>query len=65
MDWKYLLGPEMTGPRFANSVLSDFRARLAEHGLEEKIFEAVLEVAATGVERSRCLGVVECLSAGR
>ncbi|MFI9848723.1 IS1182 family transposase [Nonomuraea sp. NPDC051941] len=46
MDWKYLLGLELTDPGFDHSVLSDFRARLAEHGLEEKIFEAVLEVAA-------------------
>ncbi|MBB5784309.1 transposase [Nonomuraea jabiensis] len=54
MDWKYLLGLELTDPGIDHSVLSDFRARLAEHGLEEKIFEAVLEAAAArGLLRPR------------
>lgn len=42
MDWKYLLGLELTDSGFDYSVLSEFRARLVEHGIEEKILEAVL-----------------------
>ncbi|MEC4021142.1 transposase, partial [Streptomyces sp. H27-D2] len=43
MDWKFLLGLELDDPGFDFSVLSDFRARLIEHGLEEKVLELVLE----------------------
>ena len=39
MDWKFLLGLELDDPGFDFSVLSDFRARLIEHGLEEKVLE--------------------------
>ena len=54
MDWKYLLGAELTDPGFDHSVLSDFRARLSGHGLEERVLEAVLEAAVSrGLLRSR------------
>lgn len=42
MDWKFLLGLELDDPGFDFSVLSDFRSRLIEHGLEEKILDLVL-----------------------
>ena len=38
IDWKYALGLELTDPGFDASVLSKFRARLVEHGLEEQVF---------------------------
>lgn len=43
MDWKFLLGLELDDPGFDTSVLSLFRARLIEHGLEQKALELVLE----------------------
>ncbi|MEU1601691.1 transposase, partial [Streptomyces sp. NPDC005708] len=43
MDWKFLLGLELDDPGFDFSVLCDFRARLIEHGLEEKVLDLVLE----------------------
>src|SRR5438552_3619454 len=42
IDWKYALGLELTDPGFDHSVLSKFRARLVEHGLEEQVFTALL-----------------------
>ncbi len=53
MDWKFLLGLELDDPGFDFSVLSDFRARLMEHGLEEKVLDLVLErISALGLLRS-------------
>jgi transposase len=46
IDWKYLLGLELDDCGFDFTLLSRFRSRLVEHGLEEKVLEAVLEVAA-------------------
>ena len=42
MDWKFLLGLELDDPGFDFSVLGDFRSRLIEHGMEEKVLELVL-----------------------
>jgi transposase len=42
IDWKYALGLELTDPGFDHSVLSKFRARLVGHGLEERVFDALL-----------------------
>jgi transposase len=44
IDWKYALGVELTDPGFDASVLSRFRARLVEHGLEEQVFTTMLGV---------------------
>jgi transposase len=43
MDWKYLLGLELDDPGFDFTVLGDFRARLIEHGLEEKVLDVILD----------------------
>jgi transposase len=43
IDWKYALGLELTDAGFDHSVLSKFRSRLVEHGLEEQVFTALLE----------------------
>ncbi|WP_089007295.1 IS1182 family transposase [Micromonospora viridifaciens] len=46
IDWKYALGLDLTDPGFDASVLSKFRARLVEHGLEEQVFTTMLTVLA-------------------
>src|SRR5512135_2537319 len=43
IDWKYLLGLELTDPGFDFSVLSEFRARLVTGGAERLLLEAMLE----------------------
>lgn len=42
IDWKYLLGLELTDPGFDASVLSEFRARLIEKHAEELLLEKML-----------------------
>src|SRR5438552_1645047 len=44
IDWKYAMGLELTDPGFDPSVLSKFRARLVEHGLEEQVLSMMLAV---------------------
>jgi transposase len=42
IDWKYLLGLELTDPGFDASVLSEFRSRLVAGGLEEHLLDTLL-----------------------
>jgi transposase len=42
LDWKYLLGLELTDPGFHYSLLCDFRARLLAGGAEWRLFELLL-----------------------
>ena len=42
IDWKYLLGLELTDPGFDFSVLSEFRSRLLAGGAEQALLEAML-----------------------
>jgi transposase len=42
MDWKYALSMELTDPGFDHTVLSEFRTRVAAHGLEEKALDVLL-----------------------
>jgi transposase len=42
IDWKYLLGLELTDAGFDASVLSEFRARLIDHHAEELLLEKML-----------------------
>jgi transposase len=42
LDWKYLLGLELTDPGFDASVLAEFRARLLQHGAEQRLLELLL-----------------------
>jgi len=44
IDWKYANGAELTDTGFHATVLSRFRARLAEHGMERAVFDRLLEV---------------------
>src|SRR5947209_13272405 len=41
LDWKYLLGLELTDPGFDASVLSEFRARLIDSHAEERLLETM------------------------
>ena len=43
IDWKYLLGLPLADPGFDFSVLSEFRARLVDHGAESVLLDRVLE----------------------
>lgn len=43
IDWKYLLGKELTYSGFHYSALSEFRRRLVEAGAEERLFEVPLQ----------------------
>src|SRR5262249_31095602 len=59
IDWKYLLGLELTDPGFDATVLCEFRARLVQTGAEARCFEALLTlckergwVKARGKQRS-------------
>ncbi|MEV5439578.1 transposase [Streptomyces sp. NPDC052682] len=44
IDWKYAIGAELTDTGFDATVLSRFRARLAQHGMERVVFDRLLEV---------------------
>lgn len=43
LDWKYLLGLELTDPGFHHTVLSEFRSRLVAGEAEQRLLEALLE----------------------
>jgi transposase len=54
MDWKYLLGLELTDPGFDFSVLSEFRGRLLAGNAEEVLLEKLLqECRARGFLKAR------------
>ena len=44
IDWKYCLGLELTDPGFDYSLLSEFRKRLVEEGMENLLLDRLLEV---------------------
>src|SRR3989440_7596889 len=44
LDWKYALGLELTDPGFDFSLLSEFRLRLVEEGVETLLLDRLLEV---------------------
>src|SRR5215475_6864959 len=43
IDWKYLLGLELTDPGFDFSVLSQFRTRLVTHALQPVVLDMLLD----------------------
>ena len=43
IDWKYVLGLDLTDPGFDGSVLCEFRARLLAGSAEQRLLDAVLE----------------------
>ncbi len=72
IDWKYLLGLELTDPGFDASVLSEFRNRLVAGGAEEQLLDTLLMLCrelkllrARGRQRTnstRVLGAVRALN---
>ena len=59
MDWKYALGMELEDPGLDASILSEFRTRVVQHGLEERVLDLLLAalkdkglVAAGGKQRT-------------
>jgi transposase len=42
ISWKYALGMTLSDPGLDASVLSEFRARLVTHGLEERVLDVLL-----------------------
>ena len=54
IDWKYLLGLELTDPGFDHSVLCEFRARLLAGSAEERLLHKLLEACqARGLLKAR------------
>jgi len=55
IDWKYLLGLELTDPGFDHSILSRFRDRLIEGNTEMLLLQTLLEKCRhLGLVRERC-----------
>ena len=48
IDWKYALGLNLPDPGFDDSVLSEFRARVAGGGLDQVVLDTLLERLAAG-----------------
>jgi transposase len=70
LDWKYLLGLPLDDPGFDHSVLPEFRAKVAEAGLEQAALDALLErlaadglVKAGGKQRTDSTHVVAAVAA--
>ncbi|WP_406723496.1 IS1182 family transposase [Streptomyces sp. GD-15H] len=68
IDWKYAIGAELTDTGFDASVLSRFRARLADQGLERVVFDRLLEhckdaglVGAGGKQRTDSTHVISAV----
>jgi transposase len=54
LDWQYALGLPLDCPGFDHSVLSEFRARVAGHGLEQAALDALLaRLAGDGLVKAR------------
>jgi transposase len=68
ITWKYALGMELADPGFDASVLSEFRTRVARHGLEERVLDLLLArlgelgvVAAGGKQRTDSTHVISAV----
>ena len=48
IDWKYALGLGLADPGFDDSILSEFRARVAGGGLEQVVLDTLLQRLAAG-----------------
>ena len=48
IDWKYALGLDLLDPGFDDSILSEFRARVATGGLDQVVLDTLLERLAVG-----------------
>jgi transposase len=70
LDWQYALGLPLDDPGFDHSVLSEFRTRVAAHGLEEAALDALLAklrdeglVKARGKQRTDSTHVIAAVRA--
>jgi transposase len=70
LDWKYLLGLPAGDPGFDHTVLAEFRARVADAGLEQVALDALLErlaseglVKADGKQRTDSTHVIAAVAA--
>ena len=70
IDWKYLMGLPLDDPGFDDSVLSEFRGKVADAGLEQAALDALLErltadglVAGGGKQRTDSTHVVAAVAA--
>jgi transposase len=70
LDWKYLLGLSLDDPGFDHTVLAEFRAKVADAGLEQAALDALLErlaaeglVKAGGKQRTDSTHVVAAVAA--
>jgi transposase len=70
IDWQYLLGLPFDDPGFDHTVLAEFRARVADAGLEQVVLDALLErlvpaglVTAGGKQRTDSTHVVAAVAA--
>jgi transposase len=70
LDWQYALGLPLDDPGFDHTVLSEFRARVAAHGLEEAALDALLArlrdeglVKARGKQRTDSTHVIAAVRA--
>jgi transposase len=68
LSWQYALGLGLDDPGFDHSVLSEFRTRVVEHGLEERVLDLLLVtlktqglVGAGGKQRSDSTHVVSAV----
>jgi transposase len=48
IDWKYALGLDLADPGFDDSILSEFRARVATSGLDQVVLDTLLQRLAAG-----------------
>jgi hypothetical protein len=70
LDWKYLMGLPLDDPGFDDSVLSEFRGKVADAELEQAVLDALLErlaadglVAEGGKQRTDSTHVVAAVAA--
>lgn len=68
LSWKYALGRELTDAGFDFTVLSKFRARITEHGLERVVFDGLVDhclqaglVGAGGKQRADATHVISAV----
>ena len=64
IDWKYLLGLELTDQGFDFTILTDFRARLLVGGAEQRIFELLVQRLSEGgwIKNEECSAPIPLMS---
>ena len=52
LDWKYMLGLELTDPSFDASILSEFRARLIQGKVEQQVLQPLPSPEVSQIQKS-------------